>query len=158
MIFFIIFNKRKTMTLKFIILQIIIPLLSGAAIYVAIDKIFVITEKLMWLFSFRGRRAYRSLMKGDVLVSTRFRRDDYIALKIVGANDKYYANIWIDRSGIDIGIFDGNRCVFAGDMFKDKADALIKRLIGVCHLDKDKRLQNYLTSRIISYTDKYGKE
>lgn len=146
MIFFIIFNKRKTMTLKFIILQIIIPLLSGMAIYVTIDKIFTVTEKLMWLFSFRGRRAYRSLMKGDVFVSTRFRCDDYIALKIVGANDKYYANMWIDKSGIDIGIFDGKRCVFAGDTFKDKADVLAKRMVDVCHLDKDKLLQDYFTN------------
>lgn len=138
------------MTLKFIILQIIIPLLSGAAIYVTIDKIFTITEKLMWLFSFRGRRAYRSLMKGDILVNTMFRCDDYISLNIVGANDKYYASMWIDKSDISIGIFDKKRCVFAGNTFKDKADVLIKHIIDVCHLDKDELLQDYFTSRIIS--------
>ena len=131
------------MTVKFVLMQIVLPFLFGMTLYFIIDHIFQITLKIEWFFSFKVRKAYKSIMESELDATAMHGSNDTLAIRFTGAGN-YYANMWIyDDGTVDIGIFNSKECLFASSHFKDKKDALEKYLLDVCGSSKEELFNQY---------------
>lgn len=133
------------MTFQYFLLNILLPLFGGMLLYVLLDKIVDITKTLIWFFSFRGRRAYRKFLKGDVIPAYAVAKPKCVAIKF--RCDEYYAYMWFydnNDNRTSIGIFNKKGvCLFAGTeyQFKEKSKVLEQRLFDVCGWTREELLE-----------------